>query len=497
MGALSRAIDQALESPPQWTAVPDEASLPGLRRRGLSALDVLATSVGAIKPAATSLVAPIIVTSYVGPGAWLSILLAFAVAWLLRGVIEEFTARIVTTGSLYTFVVRGLGAWAGLVTALTMVVAYAFAANYAISAGGLAIRALASGPHSTAAGGAASGAACILLVGVACGAVLVRRVSTFTTLTLVFEVVTVVIVGVLATTVLQRGGDLGAALSLAGADPRAIIGGSTIMLAMLVGFEVSASHGTEASHPFRSVPFAMRAALLAAGLLSLLTVLAATGDHTIAFGGLHDSVRIEHLWFPEGGALEITLFRVGRILCLVASALAFWSAIARLVYVLATEGVLPRALGRTDSSHDAPALAVVCVAPLAIGPGLVLVVLGNDMRTVLTTMLDGAGLIMMVSYLLTCLAIPVFLTRIDEVSPRPVLHAGLVAALVLGAMVSNLTWQDQRGTAGLVAVAGSVVVPLATAWYVVLRLRRSAALHRMGMHDHTIIADTLARSGGR
>src|SRR4051794_39832630 len=129
---MTDAISRAVASPPEWTEVSRSPMLPGLRRRQLAPLDVLAPSLAATKPAATALVIPIILTGFVGRGAWLSVVIGVVAALLLRHVITEFTSRMVTSGSLYTFVVRALGSWAGLVTAVSMIVGYGFACGYAL-----------------------------------------------------------------------------------------------------------------------------------------------------------------------------------------------------------------------------------------------------------------------------------------------------------------------------------------------------------------------------
>ncbi len=488
---MTEAIERVLSSPPEWSAVGTTSPLDGLRRRRLSGLDVMATAVGATKPAATSFVAPMVVVSYVGPGAWLSIVIAVAVALLLRSVIGEFTSRVVTTGSLYTFVVRALGAWAGLVTAVAMLMAYALAGAYAVTSAGLSAQALVTRAGPTPSLHGPGSVAAIGLVGLLCGLVLLRRVSTFTALTLVFEAVAVVVAGILVAIVLQRGSDLGGALALGGAEPRRIVGGATIMLAMLVGFEVPASHGAEAARPFKSVPLAMRASLLAAGVLTLVTTVAVAADDTVWLAGFPQSVRIENLWFPGQGFQVIGPFRVVRILCNIACALAFWSAAARLVFVLALEGALPRWLARTDPVCSAPRRAVICLGPLVVGPGVVLVLTGAGVRDVLASLLDGAGLLMVVAYAATCVAVPVFLTRIGEVSLRPVLAAAAAGAAMVATMASNLTWMDHRGSLTLVTIVAGAVLPTATIWHRFLRLRRREVLDLMGMHDQTIASDML------
>lgn len=468
----------------------------GLRRRQLRSIDVLATAVAATKPAVTSLIAPIVVVSYVGPGAWLSIVVATLVALLLRSVIAEFTARVATAGSLYTFVVRALGAWPGLVTATAMLTAYALAAGYALTSVGLVIRAMTTqpGPVPTAYG--AADVWVVAVVGVCCALVLLRRVTTFTTMTLAFEAVGLAVAAGLVVAVLHRGGDLAAAVSLTGAEPGKVLGGATIMLALLVGFEIPASYGAEAARPFKSVPMAMRASLLVAGALTLVTTIAVAADPTVWLAGFPASVRVENLWFPGGDTLYVWLIRVARALCLTAAALAFWSAVARLSFVLALEGALPRWLARTDDADSGPKTAVLCSAPFVAGPGLILVATDDRIRHVLASLVDAAGLLMMIAYLLVCVAVPVFLDRIGELSLRPLLTSAATGVLMLIAMASNLNWMHERGSVTLVVIVAGAVLPVATLWYGALRRQHPGVFERMGLHDQTIADDTLHPAKG-
>lgn len=490
---MSDAIERAISSPPTWDEVGTAPALTGLRRRSLAPADVLAPSLAATKPAASALVLPVLLTAYVGPGAWLSIVIALAGVLLLRWVIGQFTSRMVTSGSLYTFVVTGLGPWAGLVTATAMVVGYGFASGYALTSAGVSARALATQQVGASPALGVLDAFAVLLVGIACGRVLTRRVSTFTAVTLAIQAVTIVAVGALLALV-DLGGRGSEVLSLAGADPVRIGSGAAVVLALLAGFECSASLGAESGHPFKSVPRAMTLSLLLTCGLSLVTTLALGGDSAAMRDALLHSVRLEHLWFPDGGP-GLLLFRVARILSLVACTLAVWAAMARLVYTLALEGVLPRALARTHPRFATPYLAVRWTAPLVIGPGILLLLGDRGLPSVIASLLDETGLVMMVAYLLVCVAMPVFLLRLGELTGVTLAMAGATAGLVVCGIASNVAWQDDRNDAGFVIVVALAVVPAATLWYAVLRRLRPEALRRAGVHDRTIAADTCCLPG--
>lgn len=493
---LRGGIRKALLSPPAWPEVGVEPFLAGLRRRSLSRLDVSAPSMAAVAPASTALIAPVLITAYVGRGAWLSVVIAIAGALLLRSALGEFTSRMVGSGSLYTFVTRALGAWAGLITAAALIVAYSFACGYALTSTGLAARALATQQMGPSTEFGTADVLMVLALGAAGGLVLLHRVSTFTAITLVVQAVTVAAMLVLVALVVFHGGAFGDALSLSGASPGRIALGATLMLAFLVGFECSASLGSEAARPFRSVPRAMIAAITVTGALCLIATIALSSNHALAQDALSQSIRIEHVWFPGGNDGALAIFRTVRVLAMASCTLALWAVLARLVYTLALEGLLPARLAKADDIRHTPRAAVLWTAPLVVGPSAILLAGDNALQSIAASLLDTTSLVMMIAYLLACLAVPAFLFQLQETTGRAVAVALGAAAMVIAAIATHLAWQTERGDAGFVTPVAVLVIPAGTLWYAFLRLRRPGALRRSGVHDATIAADSWCAAPG-
>jgi hypothetical protein len=90
-----------------------------------------------------------------------------------------------------------------------------------------------------------------------------------------------------------------------------------------------------------------------------------------------------------------------------------------------------------------------------------------------------------VGYLLVCLAAPLFLRRIGELTAPPVLVTAVTVpalALVCGAfLVSAL--------GGAVPVVLTALLAAALAWYGWLRLRRPDELAGIGVYDETSASD--------
>ena len=105
MDALARAI----ERPEPVAGLADRSPLAGLARRSVGFADVLAQSVSAVAPAGAAFTTPLLVSAVAGGVSLPALAAALVIALLTASTINEFTRRMAATGSLYTFVARGLG----------------------------------------------------------------------------------------------------------------------------------------------------------------------------------------------------------------------------------------------------------------------------------------------------------------------------------------------------------------------------------------------------
>src|SRR5579883_1537700 len=101
-------------------------SVHGLKKECLSYGEVLAQSVSVIAP--TTVPAAVLSFAYgaAGTGTWLSFLLAM-IGLLFVGInVNQFARRSASPGSLYSYIVKGLGPTAGILCALGLMLAYLF-----------------------------------------------------------------------------------------------------------------------------------------------------------------------------------------------------------------------------------------------------------------------------------------------------------------------------------------------------------------------------------
>lgn len=211
-----------------------------------------------------------------------------------------------------------------------------------------------------------------LLGGLGCFELVRRDVKLSTHTMLLTESISVLIVLALTLLVLRHGGPVQDLRAIDPLGDRLSQVQSALMVAVFsfIGFESAANLGSEAVRPERVVPWAMRTAVLGAGLLFVVwAVFLPEG-----LGWLPASERLgldplsalaDRLGQP-GAGLSI---KVGAFLCLFGSALGSLTALARVTYALAEDRVLPARLAQPHPTYGTPAAALTAVALPVIGGG--------------------------------------------------------------------------------------------------------------------------------
>ena len=101
----------------------------GLKRSYLSSFEVLGQSIAAIAPSATPALVIPLVFGFAGNGTWLAYAIGLVVFLLVSLSVNQFTKRSATPGNLYSFIVKGLGTDAGVITGWGLVLAYLLTAS--------------------------------------------------------------------------------------------------------------------------------------------------------------------------------------------------------------------------------------------------------------------------------------------------------------------------------------------------------------------------------
>ncbi|PKH40657.1 Amino acid transporter [Nocardioides alpinus] len=458
----------------------DRSVFDGVARQEVGSVDLAAHSVAVLVPSLTALGTGLAFPAMIGPGFWLSTLLGFGVVFLLASTFGEFSTRFRSAGTLYTFVAKGLGPAPALVVAGCLVVGYAAMIGFGLTdAAGRADAAL----DASGLGGAGPwriGA--LFLVGVImCLYAMTRGIHWSTRAALVAEAASFVILGaVLVVWTLRYGLPSTGAFSLQGASPGRILLGAATIVTLTLAFESSASLGLETRRPFREVPLALKSSLALAAVLFVIANVVATARPA-------DAPSIwTWRWLSPGADRSVSDALVLVVLAwsLVALAMCVWSALARLLFSMSREGILPAALGRVDT-RGIPVVATLAVLPLVVTPPVFAMLAGVGLDGFSWQLKLSASVVLCVAYASAAASLPLFLRSIDEVTHGPVLAAVIggigAAAVAANELVRELRDGNPLGLA-LLAVAFAVGLGM---W--VQTGRGSTPADRyVGMHDEAL-----------
>ena len=145
-----------------------------------------------------------------------------------------------------------------------------------------------------------------------------------------------------------------------------VIAGTTLAFFAMVGFEDSVNMAEETKRPSRTFPKVLFAGLAIAALLYLIVSIVAISIVPVEELAEGDTPLLKVVEtgapaFPPWVFGLITMIAVGN------SALINLLMASRLVYGMSEEGVLPRVLGRVNSSRQTPATAILFTSLLAAG----------------------------------------------------------------------------------------------------------------------------------
>ncbi|MBH0097977.1 APC family permease [Salinibacterium sp. NSLL150] len=499
MSALERAIAQ--RHPVHGFS--RESPLHGLDRRSIGFVEVLAQSVSAIAPAAAATTMPLLVASIAGSATVFSIATAGLLALLIAFTVNQFTRRMAATGSLYTFVAKGFGTdragtTATLATSVGMLIGYSFIAMFALAGGtyyvsivlARVIPDLIGSPLAT--GGIMVALASIVLL------VLARGIRLSSRVTLMVETLSVAVLLILIVALLIQIGphtDWSAVTrqSFAGSTGSfsGIAVGAVLALTAYVGFESSAALGVEVRRPFRNIPRALVWTVLGSLLFYVLAATAQVMGFEVLGADFSQSTSpVNELAEGFGLGSFALVLDIGIAASFLACTIASTTALARVLFSLSRDGILPRRLGSTHPKLHTPLFAIgvsllaVTVVPLAFvlaGAGI-----WNTMQLLLVV--AAAGYI--TAYIMVCFAAPAFLNRIGELSIRPLLTA-LVAGLSLTIAFVTYLAVEVAGERALAVALYVAVMSLGTA-VLLLRVRKNPRLAlTIGNYDEPTVIDVL------
>jgi amino acid transporter len=424
-------------------AATQERGMEGLEHRALSPLEIFGQAIGNTGMATVVAFTPAFVFATAGNAAWLSVLIA-TVAILATGYcVSLFARRYASSGSLYTFVAQALGPGPAFLVGWALIIAYAGLAVAVPALGAIYLGDLLSAIDINATGEGWQ-IFFFALLAVVVTAFAFRGVRLSTRTALILEATTLVILGVILVATLLTVPDVfdSTQLALDGSSLHDIFLGITLAVTAFVGFESGASLGAEARDPHTAIPRVVMLTALCAGAIYIFATytsiagFAGIGTPIIESASPIDDLRVyggvDFLRYPIAAGLSMSFFAI---------ILASVNALARMLFTMAREGVLPESFGRAHPRHRTPYAGIFAIAPLLFLVPLVMQQVAKaDAASTFTYIATPATFGFMFAYVLIAAGAPLLVYRAaGRLDWRPLLAGLVAAAAMIATYISNIT----------------------------------------------------------
>jgi amino acid transporter len=416
-----------------------------LRRDCLSYVEVLAQSIAVIAPSTVPAAILGLIFATAGNGTWLSFLLGMVGLVFVSLNINQFARRSASPGSLYTYVVRGLGAMAGVMGGWALLFGYLLTGISTLCGFGIIAGVLLGqiGIHAhtlTLFAICTIGAFCIAY----------RDIQLSAKMMLVFEGAALLAILILGVVIWKHTGFAidTAQLKFKGATPGGVTMGIVLVVFGFSGFEASTSLGEEAKDPLRTIPRSVLQSVVISGLVFIFMA------YTVILGFKGSPAALEKTEAPLNflangmgwGFLGI-LINIGVLLSFFSCTLASINATARIIFSMARHGLFFDALGEAHEKNETPYIAVGVSALITflVPSGFYLYGVGAlDLQGYFGTL---CSLGFLVVYILISIAAPIYLRNIAKLNRTAILYSILGTAFMILPFL------------GMVGVPGSALFP--------------------------------------
>ncbi len=409
----------------------------GLRREILSPMETLAQSVSTIAPTSTPAATIPLVCALAGNGTWLAYALATTAVLLVALCIGRYARQSASPGSLYTYASMTLPPWLSATVAWSLLLAYVTTGSSVI--GGFYHYANVLLRDATGHGYSAAGLA-TLVTGVSIW-IAYRDVEISARLMLWIEAASVSLIVIVVVLLLVRHGwHLDSdQLHLRGVTGSGLRLGLVLALFSFVGFESATTLGSEARNPLKTIPRAViQSALLAGVFFTVCSYGEVLGFHTAGqdLGTSQDPMHV--VARVSGVPMLGLLIDMGVLVGLFACTLACVTAAARVLLLMAHNGLAHGYLGNTHVKNQTPSRAVILTGVAALLPAAMLAARGNSGLDVYGWLGSLATYGFIVAYGLVSVALPRYLRERGVYRTGAQVVPWLAGAAMLLALVGNL-----------------------------------------------------------
>ena len=451
-----------------------QASDFGLRREILSPLETLAQSVSTIAPTTTPAATIPLVCALAGNGTWLAYVLATAAVLLVALCIGRYARHSASPGSLYTYASMTLPPWLSATVAWSLLLAYVATGSSVIGGfyhyANLLLHDAAGHDFSP-----------VLLAFVVTGVsiwIAYRDVKISARLMLWIEAASVTVIVIMVALLLLRHGwhwDWDE-MHLRGMTGSGLRLGLVLALFSFVGFESATTLGSEARNPLKTIPRAViQSAVLAGAFFTVCAYAEVLGFHS-AGQDLGTSQAPMHVLAQVAGSPVLgLLIDIGALVSLFAGTLACITAAARVLLLMAHDGLAHGSLRTTHARNHTPSRAVVITGVAAVLPVAALAARGASGLDVYGWLGSLATYGFIVAYALVCFALPKYLRQQGACRPGSRIIPCLAGVAMLLALAGNL-YPVPEGPYGKLPFIYLAYLTAGLLWFAFRRRNKDAAL---------------------
>jgi amino acid transporter len=249
--------------------------------------------------------------------------------------------------------------------------------------------------------------------------------------------------------------------------------GLVLALFSFVGFESATTLGSEARNPLKTIPSAViLSAVLAGAFFTICAYAEVLGFHT-AGQDLGASQAPMYLLARVGGVPVLgLLIDIGALVSLFAGTLACITAAARVLMLMAHNGLAHSSLGSAHVRNQTPSRAVVITGVAALLPVAVLAARGASGLDVYGWLGSLATYGFIVAYALVCIALPRYLRSLNAFHSGAQIVPWLAGMAMLLALVGNF-YPVPEGPYGKLPYVYVAYLAAGLLWFLI-RARRKA-----------------------
>jgi amino acid transporter len=416
-----------------------------LRPHCLSYVDVLAQSISVIAPSTVPAAIFGLIFASAGNGTWLSFLLGMVGLIFISFNINQFARRSASPGSLYTYIVSGLGPTAGVLSGWALAFGYLLTGMSTLCGFGVISSVLLGdiGIHVHM--------LTLFAIGtIAAFCIAYKDIQLSAKMMLACEGASLLAMLVLGVIIWQHKGFAldTRQLRLTGSNPGGVLMGIVLVVFGFSGFESSTALGDEAKDPLRTIPRSVVQSVLIAGAVFIfMTYVIILGFAGSSSALAKTEAPLNFLANAMGWGYLGMFISIGVLLSFFSCTLACINSTARIIFSMSRQGLFFDALGEAHETNETPYIAVGLAALITF-----LVPAAIYWRGV--SAFDGQGYFgtlstfgFIVVYILISIAAPIYLRSIGKLTRVALLYAFLGTGFMLLPVL------------GMIGIPGSVLFP--------------------------------------